>query len=63
MCRYRVWRAANPNNLYADFARSADGGQGKHTFRENGTTLINACNRGQVDVVCSSPSNIKEDLI
>lgn len=32
---------------YDDFARSA----GRHDFQEDGSTLINACNRGQVSVV------------
>jgi len=44
---YRVGRAASPAAIYNDFARSA----GKHTFQDDGSTLINACNRGQVNVV------------
>jgi len=43
---YRMWRAANPTSLYHDFARSAS----KFAFRDPGSTLINACNRGQADV-------------
>ena len=44
---YRVWRAASPAMLYNDFSRAA----GIHDFVEDGSTLINACNRGQVNVV------------
>ena len=39
---YRVWRAASPAMLYNDFSRAA----GIHDFVDDGSTLINACNRG-----------------
>ena len=54
---YRIGRAADPASLFHDFARSAGGdgtnkdtGERYYTFRSPGSTLINACNRGQADV-------------
>lgn len=44
---YRVYRAANPTSLFHDFARSS----GLLQAQSDGSTLVNAASRGQVNVV------------
>ena len=43
---YRVWRASNAQQLHDDFARSQ-----KNEFEADGNTMLNACLRGQPNVV------------